>query len=338
MAKRKRLEVPTETISPDLETKSMPPRARMPIADVAGDTAGRAALEEVAREMTQAESEGRVAHKIRIADIDLMHLNRDRIVFDEDEMGALIASLKDRGQQTPIEVLRAGDRYGLISGLRRLHALHALGKTEVQAFIRKPDTASDAYIAMIEENEIRAALSYFERANVAAEAAEAGVFPNVKVAISSLYSSVTSAKRSKISRFVILREALGEALTFPTAIPEKLGLALATAIEADAQFAPRLADTLRKTAPEDAAAERRVLERALKKTSGNPAPAKGRAGAAPKATRPARPEYSGEIAPGLSMTTSGGMIVISGDIVDETFVEALRDWAISHAKTSATSN
>ena len=37
----------------------------MPIADVAGDTAGRAALEEVAREMTEAEEEGRVVKKLR---------------------------------------------------------------------------------------------------------------------------------------------------------------------------------------------------------------------------------------------------------------------------------
>ena len=49
MARRKRLELPTDTFSPDLETQSaFPPRTRMPIADVAGDTAGRAALEEVA--------------------------------------------------------------------------------------------------------------------------------------------------------------------------------------------------------------------------------------------------------------------------------------------------
>ena len=32
----------------------------MPIADVAGDTAGRAALEEVAREMGAAEEQGRI--------------------------------------------------------------------------------------------------------------------------------------------------------------------------------------------------------------------------------------------------------------------------------------
>ena len=68
MAKRKRLEMPVDTIPSGLETKSDAlPRVRMPIADVAGDTAGRAALEEVAREMTAAETEGRVVRKIAVA-------------------------------------------------------------------------------------------------------------------------------------------------------------------------------------------------------------------------------------------------------------------------------
>ena len=50
MAKRKRLDVPKDTIPADLETKSqaITPRARMPIAEVASEVAGRAALEEVA--------------------------------------------------------------------------------------------------------------------------------------------------------------------------------------------------------------------------------------------------------------------------------------------------
>ena len=65
MAKRKRLDVTTEPIPGSLETKTAVsgPRARMPIAEVASDTAGRAALEEVAREMTAAETEGRVIKK-----------------------------------------------------------------------------------------------------------------------------------------------------------------------------------------------------------------------------------------------------------------------------------
>ena len=53
--------------------------------------------------------------------------------------------------------------YGLISGWRRLTALQALhaetGEARfatVQALVRRPETAADAYVTMVEENEIRA--------------------------------------------------------------------------------------------------------------------------------------------------------------------------------------
>src|SRR6056297_989480 len=158
MAKRRRLDVPSEPFSGELETKSaFPPTPRMPIAEVAGDTAGRAALEEVAREMTAAEEEGRVIRKIPLSEIETRHLNRDRLVFDEADMEALKASLANRGQQSPIEVLRvSGGRYGLISGLRRVMALKALGQTEVLALVRRPQSARASYVAMVEENEMRA--------------------------------------------------------------------------------------------------------------------------------------------------------------------------------------
>lgn len=320
MAKRKRLDVPTEPFSGGLETKSatLPPassRARMPIADVAGDTAGRAALEEVAREMTAAEDEGRVVRRIGLGEIDLQHLNRDRLVFDEAEMTALKASLAARGQQTPIEVLRvSGGRYGLISGLRRVIALKALGETQVLALVRRPETAQAAYVAMVEENEVRADLSFYERANLAMTATNAGVYPTPKRAISELFAHASSAKRSKIAKFVTIRETLGKTLTFPAAIPEKLGLDLAAAIEADRSVATRIGDALRKTPPADAAAERRVIERALK---------------APKTARGAARV---EIAPGVMLETKKGRAVLTGPGVTEAFAEALRGWAVSHAK------
>lgn len=323
MAKRKRLDVPVDPLSDPfpggLETKSaLPPasspKARMPIAEVAGDTAGRAALEEVAREMTAAEGEGRVIKKIALSDVITYELNRDRMVFDEGEMEVLKASLAARGQQTPIEVLRTGGRYGLISGLRRVMALKALGETDVLALIRQPETAEAAYIAMVEENEIRAGLSYYERANIAVTATNAGVYPTTRRAVAGLFSSVSSAKRSKISRFVVVRQTLSKALTFPAAIPEKLGLELAQAIEADPALAARLSDALRKTPPGDAAAERRALERALKTPKGQGAAAR-------------------EIAPGVRLTSGRGKVALSGRGVDEAFVAALTAWAVSHAKT-----
>jgi ParB family chromosome partitioning protein len=87
-------------------------------------------------------------------------------VISAVKMDALKASLAARGQQTPIEVVELVEgRYGLISGWRRLHALRANGAKTVKAIITAPREVSDAYVAMIEKNEIRVDLSYFERAH-----------------------------------------------------------------------------------------------------------------------------------------------------------------------------
>lgn len=309
MAKRKRLELPTEADTDVLETKSaFSGMSRMPIAEVAGDTSARAALDEVSRAMTEAETEGRMVRKIALDRIDVRHLNRDRMVLDAEEMAALRASISARGQQTPIEVLQLpSQRFGLISGLRRLEALRSLGETEALAFVRKPEGAAASYVAMVEENEIRAALSFYERANIAVQAVGAGVYPNARVAVKDLFANVAPAKRSKILRFVVLRETLGKSLRFPTAIPEKLGLALAAAVEEDKRIATRISDVLRKTPPADAAAERRVLERALR------APV----GAA---------ETAEELAPGVTLKVAKGRLTLAGTGVDAAFEAALRDW------------
>ncbi len=306
MAKRKRLDVPTEPVPSDLETKSAfsPPRTRMPIADVASDTAGRAALEEVAREMTAAEEQGRVIKRLPISGISMHHLCRDRMVLDEEEMEALKASLAARGQQTPVEVVRLGPGYGLISGLRRIEALRALGQTEVLALVRQPDSAAAAYRSMIEENEIRADLSFYERANIAHAAVGQGVYPRVKDAVAGLFAHAAPAKRSKIAKFVVLREALGGVLRFPTAIPEKLGFALAQAIEADRSFAGRLSTALKSADPQDAAAERAVLDAALK--------------------RPSVPPRREELAPGLTLEVGKGRAILSGKSLDDGLLDELR--------------
>ncbi len=316
MAKRKRLEVPAETVSSGLETKSaFSPRTAMPIATVAGESAGQAALEEVAREMTAAETEGRVIKRLPLAAIGLHHLCRDRMVMDPEEMAALKASLAERGQQIPIEVVKLGTGYGLISGMRRVVALKEVGETHVLALIRTPETSAAAYRAMVEENEIRSDLSFYERANIACAAVGQGVYATPREAVAGLFSHAPPAKRSKILSFVALREKLGASLSYPTAIPEKLGLALVAALEADKALASRLSKALKRAAPEDAAAERKVLERALGKS--------GAAAAAP-------PQ---EIAPGVKLAARKGRVVFSGAAVDEAFLEAARAWAVSHAKT-----
>ncbi len=335
MAKRKRLTPPTqradearedlsEARPEDLETKSVFPRyplgvapkPRAPIAQVAGATAAQAALEELAQEVKQARAEGRVVQRIALEEITADHLVRDRLALDTDEMDSLKASLKARGQQMPVEVVdRGAQGYGLISGWRRLQAFRALREEtgearfdKIDALIKPLGSVSESYVAMVEENEIRANLSFYERAHLAYEAARIGVYPDTGKAIATLFANAAPAKRSKIGSFVKLHQAIGPALRFPEAIPEKLGLALVSACEKDAGFAKRVSEALRKSPPQSVEAERAALEKALKKTGATAKPALR------------------EVAAGIMFDAKKGRVVLSGKGVTAELTEALEAW------------
>ncbi|PZQ94859.1 MAG: hypothetical protein DI533_20985 [Cereibacter sphaeroides] len=319
---RKRLLPPQETyLAAPLDAKPMGgpfdtlPRPA-PIAQVAGESATEAALREVAGELQAARAEGRLVQRLPLDAIEVDHLVRDRLAVDEAETEALVASIRARGQQSPIEVVDLGQgRYGLISGWRRLQALTALQQetgdarfATVQALLRRPDGASDAYLAMVEENEIRAGLGHYERARIAARATEQGVYPSLKKALQHLFQNVSRAKRSKIGSFVTVYEALDGALRYPAAIPERLGLALAQALEADPTLGPRLRTAMAGAAPQSAAAEQALLQRLL-------TPEKPR--------QP--PESPEELAPGIWLEPGPGLR-LSGPGVDAAFRLRLAAW------------
>ena len=242
---------------------------RAPIAGVASDASSTAALEEISATLLQARRDGQMVVRLPLDQIDPNHLVRDRVVVNDAEMEALVASLKARGQQTPIEVVDlGGDRYGLISGWRRCQALTTLrdqggGDGQVLALLRRPQRASDAYVAMVEENEIRVGLSYFERARIAALAVQQGVFETDKQALNSLFNAASRAKRSKIKSFLPLVAHLDGVLRFPGAVGERLGLQLSQRLGQDPQFAPRLVAALRLADVPDAEAEQTVLSNVL---------------------------------------------------------------------------
>ena len=255
-----------------VDTQDGPRDRRVPISHVAGDAATTAALRDLADEMRASRDEGRLVQMLRLESIDADHLVRDRMAVDADELEVLVKSLRARGQQTPIEVvaLESG-RYGLISGWRRLTALRHLhaetGETRfgrVQALLRRPQDAPAAYLAMVEENEIRVGLSYYERARIVARATELGVFPDETAGLRGLFASASRAKRSKIGSFLPICRALDSALRYPTAIPERLGLALSKALGADPDLARSLADRLRQTATGSAAEEIALLDHAAR--------------------------------------------------------------------------
>jgi len=270
-----------------------------PIARVAAEAASSAALQELADTLTRARETGRLVLDLPLEAIAPDHLLRDRLPDtppdtphpdtlpgapaadpgedspQAEEMAALIASIRAHGQRTPIEVTplvsgQAGGAgalpYGLVSGWRRLRALKALHAetgdprfATVQALVRRPDSVADAYVAMVEENEIRVGLSPYERARVAALATARGIFPTEKAALLALFATASRPKRSRIRAFLEIFHALDAHLRFPAALPERLGLELVERLREG--HGPALATALDAAAPATPAAELALLAR-----------------------------------------------------------------------------
>jgi len=268
MAKRRKLEAPNsddmQRIEEEFrrETPARPMGA--PISQIAADSAQSATPEspairaERARDkadataLREAREGGRLLLELPLAAINPDAMVRDRTVLDAGEMEELKASISANGLRLPIEVFDLPDghdegaRYGLLSGYRRLRAVQALaaeGKISatIKAILRAPDAMGGAFAAMVEENEIRANLSHFERGRIVVIAAQQGVFETVADAVNGLFPVASKAKRSKIRSFAVIFEELGDLLTFPEALKERDGLRLAAALRDGAQSALRAA-------------------------------------------------------------------------------------------------
>ena len=295
MAKRKRLsparlDLAEAPATPPAPRRALGPGPRPPIADVAQDASASAALTEIAQTLSDARAQGRLIQHLPLDAIRDDYLVRDRLVADPEELDVLMQSIAARGQQTAIEVTALENgAYGLISGWRRVQALRALRAQDpatdtVLAIVRTPQDAADAYQAMIEENEIRVGLSFFERARIVARAVDADVFKRDRVALARLFASVSRSKRSKIGSFLRVVRALEDALHFPVQMTERTGLALAQALEADPGAAERVRAALTDPAPHSAAEEAaRIMAaiappKAQSGTSVSPAPRELRPG------------------------------------------------------------
>ncbi len=338
MAKRKRLTPPRiETVEKPFgaapETKSMfptyrdgwegagPATSRAPIAAVAGDAATVAALDELADTMARARSEGRMILALPLDTIDAGHLIRDRIAVDPTEMTTLRDSLLRRGQQAPIEVTSlGGGRYGLISGWRRLEALKMLrsdtGEARfdtVQALLRRPEDAAEAYLAMVEENEIRVGLSYYERARIVAKVVGQGVYDSHKKGLQGLFHAASRSKRSKIGSYLPIVEALDGALAFPEALSERSGLLLSKALQDHPALGPQLRSDLLAAPAADAAAEQVTILQAIKPTKAH--------------ETPAQPTPPIQIGANLSLTDNpDGSLTLRGTGITAALRDDLRDW------------
>lgn len=305
MARRRRLEPPT---SDDLEhiraAAASAPDAREPfpvlrappIAQVAQDSAaaqrreidalrGEAARNRAAAaRLAAAEAAGMMVIDVGLDHIDVDYLTRDRLPRgEEDDAGrALRRSIQTHGQRTPVELADLGaDRtppYGLISGYRRVSVIRRLlAETgdprwaTVRALVRSPATLGQAFLSMVEENEVREGLSYYERGRVCMLAAQQGAFGSVDAAVEALFATASPAKRSKIRSFTLLAEEIGDLLSRPEAIGERLGLRIAQAIRAGRGGALRRHLGERAAGLQGAAAEQAALARFLSGAAAAPA-------------------------------------------------------------------
>lgn len=338
MAKRRRLDTtlrdgatampdgPRGALDPGVSTARAPlgpglaaiPRA--PIGQVAGEASALAALTEVSGVLQAAQDEGRMVLSLPLESIVEDHLIRDRIEIDPAEMSGLMQSLFQRGQQTPVEVTDlGGGRWGLISGWRRLMALRELyaNTTEdrfarILALPRRAAEGSSSYVAMVEENEVRVGLSFYERARIVMRATEAEAFGTEKEALQSLFATASYAKRSKVKSFIPVVAALDGHLRFPTHIGERTGLALSKALTASAAFGARLGDALAEAEPATPEAEAMVIAAALQGRE-------GRIG-------PVRDETGTEIVPGIRLQAGARRVVLDGPGVDADLVARLGLW------------
>lgn len=100
---------------------------------------------------------------LKIVPLDRIDPNphQPRGVFDPEDLADLAASIEAVGVIQPILVARAGDRYRLIAGERRVRASRMAGKTTIKAVVTK--SANPAVVALV-ENIQRADLNALELA------------------------------------------------------------------------------------------------------------------------------------------------------------------------------
>ncbi|WP_424934327.1 ParB/RepB/Spo0J family partition protein [Amaricoccus macauensis] len=349
MARRKRVEGPSAEELRELEAgfaakPASNPFSVPPIAQVAGDAAAAAqpvpiaARAEAARDhadaerLREAEAAGRLAVAIPLSEIETDEITRDRLALDREELDELKASIAANGLRLPVEVFeltppRAGRRYGLISGYRRVAAMHELkgAAAEIAAFVRRPGDAAEAFVAMVEENEVRSEISQYERGRIAALTVEQGTFADIETAVARLYASASKAKRSKIRSFALIHEELGDALRFPQDLSERGGLRLAMALRLG--FAAKLRETLETAQATDAETEWRAILPVIEEAEARPKP-EGQGGR-PRSGTPMQPSYGGRSFPltdGVVMESGhdgqGFVIRFRGKNADASLVEA----------------
>lgn len=286
MAKRRKLSTPSSEdltrMEEEFRRETSPAPSMAPIAQVAAEAAQSVPVTDPdvraqnarnavsAKVLRDSEAAGLLIREIPLDQINPEDMVRDRALLDEADMMELRTSIAANGLRLPIELYELaqpdGDRlYGILSGYRRFKAVSALlaltgdaKYSTIKALIRQPGSVPAAFAAMVEENEVRAGLSPFERGRISSLAVQMGVFASTEEAVNAMFAAASKAKRSKIRSFALIFEELGDLLAFPESLSEKQGLRLSAALRGGAEAALR--DGLGSVIVEDPETEWAVLE------------------------------------------------------------------------------
>ena len=156
--------------------------------------------EEMAESLRRARESGRMVLQLPLDQVEAGYLVRDRLATDPEEMAALTESLRAHGQRTPDrgDADRPG-RYGLISGWRRLRRWPACRPRPARprfghgAGAAAPARAGRGCLCRDGrgKRDPRGPVVY-ERARIAAQAVEAGVFSaDDRAALRALFATAS---------------------------------------------------------------------------------------------------------------------------------------------------
>lgn len=292
MAKRRKLETPSAEdlgkIEDAFRRETPPKAARAPIAQIAAEVAGQyqTGSGEMRRDEAQAaafraaEGQGRLIQQVDLEEIEADALQRDRTVIEDEALEELEHSIQAHGLRLPVEVYALNEpkgrkRYGLLSGYRRLIAqrnVHARTADSqfavINTILRNPDEMGGAFVAMVEENEIRQDLSHYERGRIAVIATQQAAFNSTEDAVAGMFGAASKAKRSKIRSFALIFEELGDVLRFPEGLREKDGLRLAQALRNGGEGVLR--DALSQADVSDGRQEWALIEKVLSNQAEGP--------------------------------------------------------------------
>ncbi len=179
---------------------------------------------------------------LALTQIDADALPRDRCASDPAAAEELWRSILKSGLRQPVEVFEnrgphAAAPYALISGHRRLAAVRHLHEVmglpafaTIPAFVRAPATLPAALMAMVEENDIRAELSPWEKGRICVTTRDQGHFPTIDAAIAALYPNAAPTRRSRLRALALLADELDGHLTAPETLSQNQALRLAAAL------------------------------------------------------------------------------------------------------------